>query len=105
MMTSSAARTPAKLPATHRSAARTSASHPAAVSHRPSSCRAALTSVTKAAALPDDGYLHKSEFEIDLGAGTVTCPAGEVAHFAGRFRPGHSTEAVSPPPRAGDARS
>jgi len=50
--------------------------------------------VTKAAALPNDGYLHKSEFEIDLEAGTVTCPAGEVAHFAGRFRPGHSTEAV-----------
>ncbi len=52
------------------------------------------TLVTKAAALPDDGYLHKSEFEIDLEAGTVTCPAGEVAHFAGSFRPGHSTEAV-----------
>jgi IS5 family transposase len=50
--------------------------------------------VTKAAALPNDGYLHKSEFEIDLEAGTVTCPAGEVAHFAGRFRPGHSTEAM-----------
>src|SRR5499427_1793464 len=50
--------------------------------------------VTKAAALPDDGYLHKSEFEIDLEAGTVVCPTGEVAHFAGRFRPGHSTEAV-----------
>jgi Transposase DDE domain len=50
--------------------------------------------VIKASALPDDGYLHKSEFEIDLEAGTVTCPAGEVAHFAGRFRPGHSTEAV-----------
>jgi hypothetical protein len=30
--------------------------------------------VTKAAALPDDGYLHQNEFEIDLEAGTVTCP-------------------------------
>jgi transposase len=48
--------------------------------------------VTKAAALPDTGYLHKSEFEIDLEAGTVTCPGEQVARF--RFRPGHSTEAV-----------
>jgi len=30
------------------------------------------TIVTKAAALPDSGYFHKSEFEIDLEAGTVT---------------------------------
>ena len=48
--------------------------------------------VTKAAALPNDGYLHKSEFEIDLEAGTVTCPAEQVARI--RFRPGHGTEAV-----------
>lgn len=50
------------------------------------------TIVTKASALPDTGYFHKSEFEIDLEAGTVTCPAEKVAHFS--FRPGHGTEAV-----------
>lgn len=50
------------------------------------------TIVTKAAALPDDGYFHKSEFEIDLEAGTVICPGEQVARF--RFRPGHSTKAV-----------
>ena len=50
------------------------------------------TIVTKAAALPDDGYFHKSEFEIDLKAGTVICPGGQLARF--RFRPGHSTDAV-----------
>jgi len=50
------------------------------------------TILTKAAALPNDGYFHKSEFEIDLEAGTVICPAEQVARF--RFRPGHSTEAV-----------
>ena len=50
------------------------------------------TMVTKASALPDNGYFHKSEFEIDLEAGTVTCPAEQVARI--RFRPGHGTEAV-----------
>ena len=50
------------------------------------------TIVTKAAALPDDGYFHKSEFEVDLEAGTVICPGEQLARF--RFRPGHSTEAV-----------
>jgi IS5 family transposase len=50
------------------------------------------TMVTKASALPDNGYFHKSEFEVDLEAGTVTCPAEKLAHF--RFRPGHGTEAV-----------
>lgn len=49
--------------------------------------------VTKAAARGDTGYLDKSEFQVDLGACTVTCPAGQVARFP-RFRPGHSTEAV-----------
>jgi hypothetical protein len=49
--------------------------------------------VTKAAARGDTGYLSKAEFHVDLEAGTVTCPAGEVARFP-RFRPGHSTEAV-----------
>ena len=48
--------------------------------------------VTKAAALPDTGYWHKSEFAIDLEAGIVTCPGDQQAHF--RFRRGHSTEAV-----------
>lgn len=48
--------------------------------------------VTKAAALPETGYLHKSEFTIDLQAGTVTCPGDQQARF--RFQPGHSTEAV-----------
>ena len=51
------------------------------------------TIVTKAAKQADSGYLSKTEFKIDLEAGTVTCPAGEVARFP-RFRPGHSTEAV-----------
>ena len=50
------------------------------------------TLVTKASTLPDNGYLHKREFEIDLEAGTVICPAEQVARF--RFRPGHGTEAV-----------
>jgi len=49
--------------------------------------------LTKAAALPDTGYFDKSEFSIDLTAGTVTCPAGKVAHFPS-FRPGRATEAV-----------
>lgn len=48
--------------------------------------------VTKAAALPDTGYWHKSEFTIDLEAGIVTCPMEQQARF--RFRPGHSTQAV-----------
>jgi IS5 family transposase len=51
------------------------------------------TIVTKAAARADSGNLSKAEFNIDLEACTVTCPAGEVARFP-RFRPGHSTEAV-----------
>jgi len=50
------------------------------------------TMVTKASALPDNGYFHKREFEIDLEAGTVTCPGEQVARI--RFRPGHSTDAV-----------
>lgn len=49
--------------------------------------------LTKAAAPPDNGYFHKSEFEIDLERSTVTCPAGNVTHFP-RFRPGHGSEAV-----------
>lgn len=48
--------------------------------------------VTKAAAMAATGQLPKSEFEIDLEAGTVRCPAAAVANF--RFRRGHSTEAV-----------
>ncbi len=52
--------------------------------------------VTKASALPHNGHLHKREFEIDLEAGTVICPAEQVARF--RFRPGHSTMAVLMPP-------
>jgi hypothetical protein len=50
------------------------------------------TIVTKAAALPDTGYFHKSEFEIDLEAGTVICPGEQVARF--HYRVGHSTDAV-----------
>lgn len=50
------------------------------------------TIVTKASALPNNGYFHKSEFEIDLEAGKVTCPAEQVARV--RFWPGRSTEAV-----------
>jgi IS5 family transposase len=50
------------------------------------------TIVTKASALPDDGYFHKREFVIDLEAGIVTCPAEQVARI--RFRPGHTTDAV-----------
>ena len=49
--------------------------------------------VTKAPTRGDTGYLGKAEFQVDLEACTVTCPAGEVARFP-RFRPGHSTEAV-----------
>lgn len=49
--------------------------------------------MTKAAARGDTGYLDKSEFQVDLDACAVTCPAGKVARFP-RFRPGHSTEAV-----------
>jgi IS5 family transposase len=49
--------------------------------------------VTKAPSRGDTGYLDKAEFQVDLEASTVTCPAGEVARFP-RFRPGHSTEAV-----------
>lgn len=48
--------------------------------------------VTKAPILPDSDHLPKKEFAIDLGAGTVTCPAGQVARF--RYREGHATEAV-----------
>jgi hypothetical protein len=50
------------------------------------------TFVTKAVE-PDTGYLGKSQFQIDLAASTVTCPAGHLARFP-RYRPGHSTEAV-----------
>lgn len=48
--------------------------------------------VTKAPILPDPDHLPKNEFAIDLEAGTVTCPAGQVARF--RYRQGHATEAV-----------
>jgi IS5 family transposase len=49
--------------------------------------------VTKAASPPNTGYLSKSEFQIDLEALTVTCPAGQVASFP-RYRPGHATTAM-----------
>ncbi len=32
------------------------------------------------------GYFTKDAFEVDLGAGTVTCPAGQVATIAGKAR-------------------
>ncbi len=33
-----------------------------------------------------NGYFNKDAFAIDLGAGTVTCPAGQVATIAGKAR-------------------
>lgn len=50
------------------------------------------TLLTKAAAVGDTGLIPKSEFMIDLEAGTVTCPAGAVANF--HFRPRHTADAV-----------
>jgi len=43
------------------------------------------------AATPSRDYFDKSDFVIDLAAGTVTCPADQVVAI--RFRPGHGTEA------------
>jgi Transposase DDE domain len=50
------------------------------------------TLVTRAPSRPVSERLTKADFVIDCEAGTVTCPAGEVAQFS--FRPGHRTEAA-----------
>jgi hypothetical protein len=50
------------------------------------------TFVTKGAVVANTGYFPKAAFEINMEAGTVICPEGQVAEF--RFRPGHQTDAV-----------
>jgi IS5 family transposase len=46
--------------------------------------------ITKAPT-PSRDYFDKSDFTIDLAAGTVTCPGEQVVAI--KFRPGHGTEA------------
>ncbi|MGI8609756.1 MAG: IS1182 family transposase [Candidatus Dormibacteria bacterium] len=53
---------------------------------------AGTTLVTRAAVRAQGERFGKADFAIDCEAGTVTCPAGQVATF--NFRAGHSTEAV-----------